>query len=121
MKKRIFLVDDKVTIGRILTAYLSEDYEIEYFEDPSKCITRLDAGVLPNLIISDIMMPIMRGDEFLAYIRKDERYKKIPMIMLSGEDSSTDRVRLLQGGADDYIVKPFNPLELKIRVSKILG
>lgn len=120
MNKRIFLVDDKITIGKILTAYLSAEYDVDYFENPLLCIEKLESGTLPDLIISDILMPNMRGDEFLSYIKKDDNFKHIPVIMLSGEDSSSERIRLLQDGADDYIVKPFNPLELKIRVSKIL-
>ncbi|MEG1634125.1 MAG: response regulator, partial [Rikenellaceae bacterium] len=74
----------------------------------------------PDLIISDILMPNMRGDVFLSLIKDNPAYKQIPVIILSGEDSSNERVRLLQNGADDYIVKPFNPLELKIRVNRLL-
>lgn len=75
---------------------------------------------MPDLIISDIKMPEMRGDEFLTYLKNNELFKALPVIMLSGEDSSSERVRLLEQGAEDYIVKPFNPLELKIRISKII-
>lgn len=121
MKKKIIIVDDKVTIGKIISAYLSQDYDIEYFDNPLPCIERLKSDPMPDLIISDIMMPNMKGDVFLAYVKADERLRSIPVIMLSSEDSSSERVRLLQNGADDYIVKPFNPLELKIRVTKILG
>jgi DNA-binding response OmpR family regulator len=65
-------------------------------------------------------MPEMRGDEFLKYLKNNELFKSIPVIMLSGEDSTTERIRLLSEGADDYIVKPFNPLELKVRLKKLL-
>lgn len=47
-------------------------------------------------------------------------FKSIPVIILSSEDSTSERIRLLEEGADDYIVKPFNPLELKVRVQKLL-
>lgn len=115
------IVDDKQTIARILAIYLSSAYDLEYFEDPLPCLDRLNEGVLPDLIISDIRMPRMRGDEFLSVVKNDPRFKAIPVIMLSSEDSSGERIRLLENGAEDYIVKPFNPLELKIRVTKILG
>lgn len=120
MKKKIIVVDDKLTIGKIIAAYLSSDFDFEYFDNPIPCIERLENGPLPDLIISDILMPNMRGDKFLAYVKEDERLKNIPVVMLSSEDSSSERVRLLQNGAEDYIVKPFNPLELKIRINKIL-
>lgn len=121
MKKKIIVVDDKITIGKIIAAYLAADYDFEYFENPLPCIERLKQGNLPDLIISDILMPNMKGDKFLEYLKDDPTFKAIPVIMLSSEDSSSDRIRLLQYGADDYIVKPFNPLELKIRINKILG
>lgn len=120
MKKKIIVVDDKITIGKIIAAYLSSEYDFEYYENPLPCIERLKNDPLPDLIISDILMPHMRGDKFLAHVKEDDRLKEIPVIMLSSEDSSSERVRLLQNGADDYIVKPFNPLELKIRISKLL-
>lgn len=60
----------------------------------------------------------MRGDDFLEWIKANELFKHIPVIMLSSEDSTTERIRLLEIGAEDYIVKPFNPMELKIRVKR---
>ena len=78
------------------------------------------AGEHAHLIISDIRMPEMRGDEFLAYLKLNELFKQIPVVMLSSEDSTSERIRLLEEGAEDYIVKPFNPQELKIRIKKIL-
>ena len=81
---------------------------------------QMEAGDLPDLIISDIRMPDMRGDEFLHAVKSDERFRHIRMVMLSGEDSTSERIQLLQDGAEDYIVKPFNPMELKVRIEKFL-
>ena len=87
----------------------------------SEACTRADgAGDLPDLIISDIRMPDMRGDEFLHAVKSDERFRHIRMVMLSSEDSTSERIQLLQDGAEDYIVKPFNPMELKVRIEKFL-
>ena len=77
-------------------------------------------GNVPDLIISDIRMPLMTGDEFLRYMKNNELFKSIPIVMLSSEESTTERIRLLEEGAEDYILKPFNPLELKIRIKKII-
>lgn len=120
MKKKIYLVDDKLTMGKILVAYLSSEYDLEYFENPLTCLEKLKTEELPDLIISDILMPNMRGDQFLDIIQRDSRLRAIPVVMLSSEDSSSERIRLLESGAYDYIVKPFNPTELKIRIGKIL-
>ena len=101
MKKKILILDDKETIAKVLSIYLMSDYDVQ-------------------CIISDIRMPGMRGDDFLEWIKQNELFKHIPVIMLSSEDSTSERIRLLEIGAEDYIVKPFNPMELKIRVKKII-
>ena len=121
MKKKIILIDDKASIGKVVSIYLSKEYDFEYFENPIKAIDWLQTGQIPDLIISDIRMPEMMGDEFLTYMKKNELFKDIPIIMLSSEESTTERIRFLEEGAADYILKPFNPLELKIRIKKIIG
>ena len=75
---------------------------------------------MPDLIILDLRMPFMTGEEFLAYIKKNELFKSIPVVILSSEDNSINRIRLLENGAEDFILKPFNPMELKVRLKKIL-
>ena len=107
MKKKILLVDDKATIGKVAGIYLGKDYDFTYLEDPIKAIEWLN-------------MPLMTGDEFLRYMKNNELFKSIPIVMLSSEESTTERIRLLEEGAEDYILKPFNPLELKIRIKKII-
>ena len=120
MKKKIVLIDDKISIAKVVSIYLSSEYELIYFENPIKAIEWLQKGDMPDLIISDIRMPEMRGDEFLSYMKKNELFESIPIIMLSSEESTTERIRLLEEGAVDYILKPFNPMELKVRIKKII-
>lgn len=91
-----------------------------YFEDPIKALEWLNEGNLPDLIISDIRMPHMRGNEFLYYLKGNELLKHIPVVMLSSEESTTERIHLLEAGAADYILKPFNPLELRARIKKYI-
>ena len=74
MKKKIVLIDDKVSIAKVVSIYLSSEYELIYFENPIKAIEWLQKGDMPDLIISDIRMPEMRGDEFLSYMKKNELY-----------------------------------------------
>ena len=90
MKKKILLVDDKATIGKVASVYLGKDYDFTYREDPIKAIEWLNEGNIPDLIISDIRMPLMTGDEFLRYMKNNELFKSIPIVMLSSEES-TDR------------------------------
>lgn len=120
MKKKILIVDDKPTIGKVLTLYLGAEYDVIYVENPLKALEWLNAGNQPDLIISDIRMPLMRGDEFLTHLKSSPLFNYFPVIILSSEENSSERIQLLMNGAEDYIVKPFNPLELKIRIKRIL-
>lgn len=120
MNKKVLIVDDKEQIAKILFAYLQADYGCSYVQNPIQALDWLQKGNMPDLIISDIRMPEMRGDEFLHYLKQNELFRTIPVVMLSSEDSTSERIRLLEEGAEDYIVKPFNPMELKIRIKKIL-
>ena len=119
-KQKILIVDDKDMIGKIIIACLGREYDCRYFDSPKPVLEEMEGGNLPDLIISDIRMPGMRGDEFLHFIKGSELFGGIRMVMLSSEDSTSERIQLLQAGAEDYIVKPFNPMELKIRIEKIL-
>ena len=64
-EKKDTIVDDKATIGKVASIYLGKDYDVMYLENPIKAIDWLNEGNVPDLIISDIRMPLMRGDEFL--------------------------------------------------------
>lgn len=119
-KKQLLIIDDKIAIARIITVYLSDEYEITYFDSPLKAMQWLFEGNRPDLIVLDIWMPGMSGDEFLSFIKQNGLYKDIPVLILSGEESSDFRIKMLEEGAADFILKPFNPQELKVRIRKVL-
>jgi DNA-binding response OmpR family regulator len=121
VKKRVLIVDDKPTIAKVIQVYISELFDCVYFEDPIQAIAWLQDGNMPDLIISDINMPNMNGVDFLDYIKKNDLFKSIPFVILSSEDSTSQKIALLERGADDYISKPFNPMELKVRLKKIVS
>lgn len=120
MKKTILILDDKPSIAKIIALYLSSEYDFHYFDTPILGIKWLQEGNMPDLIITDVHMPDMKGTDFLQFIRNNELFKHIPVIILSGEENSSVRIKLLEEGADDFILKPFNPLELKVRIKKVL-
>lgn len=119
MKKSILIVDDKPEIAKIIMLYLASTYELKYVENPIKAISWLNEGNLPDTIISDLNMPEMNGEEFLCYLKANELFSHIPVLILSSVDSSANRVRLFEEGAEDFILKPFNPEELKVRVKRL--
>lgn len=117
---KVLIVDDKQTIAKIIQVYIADTFDCVYFDDPIKAIAWLQEGNMPDLIVSDINMPNMSGVEFLDYAKKNDLYKAIPFVILSGEDSTSQKIALLEKGAEDYISKPFNPMELKVRLKKIV-
>ena len=124
MEKSVLLVDDKQEIAKIIMLYLSSTYKVSYKENPSSgnkyLLAWLQEGNLPDLIISDLNMPEMSGEEFLVYLKANYLFSHIPVLILSSVESSSNRIRLFEEGAEDFILKPFNPEELRVRVKRIL-
>jgi len=81
----------------------------------------LQEGNIPDLILTDLQMPNMDGMELIKRVKTSGYFSDIPIIVLSSKDSSKDRIDCLKLGAEDYIMKPFNPEELLIRIEKVLG
>ena len=118
--KKIVIIDDKEAMTKVMSHYLSANFECFCFDNPLKAFAWLEEGHKPDLILLDIRMPEMTGDECLRKLKQNEWYKQIPVIIVSAEDNSQERMRFLSEGAEDYITKPFNPMELKVRITKVL-
>lgn len=118
--KKILVVDDKPSISNLIVQFLKSQFEVETKEDGLEALTWLQQGNMPDMIITDLQMPNMDGVELIQRLKESGYYKDIPIVVLSSKDSSADRVQCLKLGAEDYIVKPFNPEELLIRIEKIL-
>jgi DNA-binding response OmpR family regulator len=121
MKKKILIIDDELSIRMLLENFLSKTYEVVTKVDGMEGLKYIEEGNIPDLIVADIQMPNLNGQEFLKQIRASGFYKQIPIIVLSGIESSQERIKLLKMGADDFIVKPFNPEELSIRIENIIS
>lgn len=74
----------------------------------------------PDLVITDVMMPRVDGYQFLAQLRGDDRFKALPVILLTARGMTGDRIQGYEAGCDDYIAKPFDPDELVVRVENLL-
>lgn len=117
MNKKIYVVDDDENIRELIGLYLTkEGYAVEQFENGEKGVEAFKNSV-PDLIMLDIMMPGMDGYDALKEIRKTS---KVPVIMVTAKDETFDKVLGLELGADDYIVKPFEPKELTARVKAVI-
>ncbi len=121
MKKTILAIDDELSIRMLLENFLSRKYNVVTCNDGQEGLKYLEQGDLPDLIVTDIQMPNLDGYEFIKNVRASGFFNGIPVIMLSGIESSNERVKCLKLGADDYMVKPFNPEELSIRIDNMIS
>ena len=113
----ILVVDDDKEIVKAIEIYLGkENYKIYKAYDGEQALKQIKENDI-QLVILDIMMPNKDGLETLEEIRKD---KNIPVIMLSAKSEDTDKINGLNIGADDYVTKPFNPVELIARVNALI-
>lgn len=111
--KRILIIDDEIEIAKLVSIHLqNEGFETLVAHDGKKGIEVFEGQTI-DLVILDIMMPELNGHEVLTHIRKTSL---TPVIFLSAKQSDFDKISGLVIGADDYITKPFNPLELVARV-----
>lgn len=116
-KQRILVVDDDQNIAELISLYLmKEGYEVKKAFDGREALTQYTL-FKPNLMVLDIMMPELDGYEVCKEIRKSSQ---MPIIMLTAKGETFDKVLGLELGADDYMVKPFDPKELVARVKAVL-
>ena len=116
-RTRILVVEDDPDISAMLEYTLSNpDRRVIAVSDCQRALVEL-AGVVPNLVLLDWMLPDMSGIELLRRMRREPRLQEIPVIMLTARGEEADRVRGLECGADDYVVKPFSIRELKARIN----
>ncbi len=121
MVDRILVVDDEGAMRRLLGAALSHSgYEIIEAVDGDDALrkARLEK---PDLIISDLMMPVKDGHQLVNELRNNPGTAQVPVIMLTGVDEEHDELRAFQAGVDDYVVKPVRPAILCARVASLLN
>ena len=116
---RILIIEDDEDINRLLYKILSrEGYQVVQAFSGTEGKLRLEQE-LPDLILLDLMLPGMKGQEITEYVRK-EKQSNVPIIILSAKSALEDKVELLTMGADDYLTKPFGVMELIARVKAML-
>jgi len=120
MKKSLLIVDDEPSICLILEHYFGADYHVVVKGNGLEAMQWLEQGNSPDAIVADYDMPLMDGPDFIRQIRASSRYRDVGLIILSGKDSTSDKIKCLRLGADDYMVKPFNPEELSLRIQNLL-
>lgn len=114
---KILVIDDDKEIVELLGIYIqNEGYDLEKAYNGKEALSKLQTQKI-DLVVLDVMMPEMDGYEVIQEIRKDSQ---LPILMLSAKTQDVDKIKGLITGADDYVVKPFNPLEVMARINSLL-
>jgi DNA-binding response OmpR family regulator len=115
---KILVVDDDKEIVELLSIYIkNEGYEVEKAYNGKDALEKLANQKDIDLMVLDVMMPTIDGIEVVKMVRQDSQ---LPILMLSAKTTDIDKIKGLVSGADDYVAKPFNPLEVMARIKSLL-
>lgn len=120
MKRVLLIVDDDLSILKLLNFILSKEYDIVVKTNGFDALDWLENGNMPELIISDLAMPTFDGQAFVKNVKISGFYKDIPVVLLSAAHDLEEQVAVMPFKVDAYLQKPFNPTILKSQISKIL-
>ncbi|PHN02900.1 hybrid sensor histidine kinase/response regulator transcription factor [Flavilitoribacter nigricans] len=115
----LLIIEDNRDVITYIQALLRQDYRIEIARNGRTGIDKA-LEIVPDIIISDVMMPEKNGYEVCETLKNDERTSHIPIILLTAKATKEDRIKGLRGGADAYLIKPFHKEELFVRLAKLV-
>lgn len=118
---RILVVDDSPTMRKIIIGQLGKAgfYDVGEAEDGLHGLEELEAGDY-NFVMTDWNMPHMDGLQFIKEIRKHEKFKRVPILVVTTRNSKADVVTAIKNGANNFVVKPFGPSTLSEKITKVL-
>lgn len=116
----ILVVEDNADIRAYIREQLEGDYQVKVAENGEEGML-VAKEIVPDLIVTDLMMPKVNGFEFCIEVRKSEKTSHIPIVMLTAKAGFDDKIEGLEIGVDDYITKPFSAKELKVRVRNLIN
>ncbi len=117
-KPKVLIVDDSPMMCRYLGLFLEKKFEIVSYTDSVEALTLVMSGFQPDLIVTDLDMPGLNGIALIQAIRK--ALPLVPLLVVSGSKESAERIKALSVGADDLLTKPFHPMELDVRLNKLV-
>lgn len=118
-KRTILIIDDEVDSLALLSRALGTSFDIVTKHDGSEAVRWLQSGNVPDLIITDVMMPNMDGAEFVKILRSSKAHRQTPIVVVSGNSDVRTRIKFLQLGANEFLGKPVHPEELALRINNI--
>jgi CheY-like chemotaxis protein len=120
-KKKILIVDDEVSVLRLLEFILKDEYLPVIKQSGIDALSSLNNGEIPDLIISDMEMPFFNGVDFIRSLKTSGYFRNIPVIILSGSDSPENIKAKIPFLVNGIMVKPFNPINLKDAIRSLLN
>lgn len=120
-KKSILIVDDELSILKLLSFILASEYDLIIKKSGIEAIAWLEEGNDPDLIISDLMMPYFDGSTLIRNLKLSGFYRNTPVILLSGAEDLSDKVKQMPFKIDSYLEKPFNPAILKSQIAQLIA
>jgi|SRR5690606_2847441 len=118
--KQVLVIDDEPIMRKLLQQILKDKYEVILKENGREALEWMYSGNIPDLVVADLNMPEIDGFEYIQKVRESGFFNDVPLIVLSGEESSSERIKCLKLGANDYLIKPFNPEELGLRIDNLI-
>jgi DNA-binding response OmpR family regulator len=119
-KSNIVLIEDDLALGSlIMELLLLNDFNVNWFVDGMKALDHLKTN-MPDIIISDMMMPIMNGEQLYMNIRKNIEFSTVPFVIITANMDDEVKYRQLENGVNDYIMKPFQTKELIFKIRNLL-
>ncbi len=117
----VLIAEDDDQISYLLNFMLTrEGYKVHVANDGQEAMDAIASMSMPRLVLLDIMMPFYDGFQLIAHIRNETDWKDVPIVMLTAKSQEKDIIRALEGGANDYVVKPFQPGEFITRLKMLM-
>jgi DNA-binding response OmpR family regulator len=118
---RLLIAEDDLDLSAFMESVLGEYYELIQVMNGEEALSYLNTNPAPDLIISDVMMPNMDGFQLLERLKADERYRYLPVLILTARATDPDRLTALNLGVDGYLTKPFSETLLIAEIEAIIG
>ena len=119
-RNQILITDDDMAMCQLLERLFENDYDVVTKRDGMSAMVWLAQGNLPDLIISDLNMPIINGEEFIVNLKSSGFFNEVPFVVISGYSNKEQRLKCMRLGVHEYFEKPFNPKDLVFSVEVIL-
>ncbi len=120
MSNKLLLADDSITIRKVVgIIFANEDYSLSVVDNGSAALEKA-REIMPDIILADVIMPGKTGYEVCAEIRSDPLLSHVPLLLLTGAFEPFDEEKARQSGADDFISKPFESLQLLEKVERLI-